>query len=375
MSSIYIHIPYCKRVCYYCDFHFSVAMKNKDKLMNSLKQELLMRKDYLSGAPLQSIYFGGGTPSVLEIAEVADILNTIYALHKVSSDAEITFEANPDDLTKEYLTALRNLGINRLSIGVQSFHDKDLTWMNRRHNAADAERCIKLSQDCGFPNLNIDLIYGTPTLTSDLWQENLEKFASLDIPHLSAYHLTIEPKTVLGIWKKRGKLREITEDESLKEFNMLVDFTSAHGYEHYEISNFCKDGKYSRHNLNYWMQGTYLGAGPSAHSYDGKSRQWNIALNDSYIQKISQGLPYFEEEELSVSEQFNDYLLTHLRTRWGIQFDEVKTRFGEEYFRHLQKELSRYKDSGVLHIDSNGAALTTKGKLVADRVISELMWV
>lgn len=373
MRSIYIHIPYCKRVCYYCDFHFSVAMKNKDKLMSSLKQELTMRKNYLGEGSLQSVYFGGGTPSVLEIAEVEDILNTISAQFSVSSDAEITFEANPDDLTREYLTGLRNLGINRLSIGIQSFHDKDLTWMNRRHNAAEAERCIKLSQDCGFSNINIDLIYGLPTLTPDLWQENLEKFAALDIPHLSAYHLTIEPKTVLGIWKKRGKVHEIAEDESLKAFNMLVDFTSAHGYEHYEISNFCKDGKYSRHNLNYWMQGTYLGVGPSAHSYNGTSRQWNIAVNDNYIQKITQGLPYFEMEELSVSEQFNDYLLTHLRTRWGIQFDEVKTRFGEEYFSHLQKELARYKDAEVLNIDRVGAALTTKGKLVADRVISELM--
>lgn len=375
MHSIYIHIPYCKRVCYYCDFHFSVAMKNKDKLIHSLKQELLMRKDYLGEGPLQSVYFGGGTPSVLEIAEVEDILNTISAQYSVSSDAEITFEANPDDLTAEYLTGLRSIGINRLSIGVQSFHDADLTWMNRRHNAEEAERCIKLSQDCGFSNLNIDLIYGLPTLTPDLWQENLEKFAALDIPHLSAYHLTIEPKTVLGIWKKRGKVREIAEDESLKEFNMLVDFTTQHGYEHYEISNFCKDGKYSRHNLNYWMQGTYLGLGPSAHSYNGTSRQWNVSVNDTYIQKIAQGFPYFEKEELSVSEQFNDYLLTHLRTRWGIRFDEVKTRFGEEFYMHLQKELIRFKDSDVLDIDRGGVKLTTKGKLVADRVISELMWV
>lgn len=375
MSSLYIHIPYCKRVCYYCDFHFSVAMKNKDKLINSLKQELLMRKDYLGNAPLQSLYFGGGTPSVLEISEIEDVLNTVYALHSINSDAEVTFEANPDDLTREYLTGLRNLGINRLSIGVQSFHDKDLTWMNRRHNAAEAEHCIKLSQDCGFSNINIDLIYGLPTLSPDLWLKNLEKFVALEIPHLSAYHLTIEPKTVLGIWKKRGKVSEIAEEDSLKEFNMLVDFTSSHGYEHYEISNFCKDGKYSRHNLNYWMQGTYLGTGPSAHSYDGKSRQWNIAVNDTYIRNITQGLSYFDKEELSLSEQFNDYLLTHLRTRWGIQFDEVKGRFGEDYFSHLQKELSRYNKSDVLHIDNNGAALTTKGKLVADRVISELMWV
>jgi oxygen-independent coproporphyrinogen III oxidase len=375
MSSIYIHIPYCKRVCYYCDFHFSVAMKNKDALINSIAQELFMRKDYLDGSPIASIYFGGGTPSVLQISEIAQLLDTIYALFKVNNDAEITFEANPDDLTAVYLHELRQLGINRLSIGVQSFHDNDLQWMNRRHNAAEAEKCIKLSQDEGFSNLNIDLIYGLPTLTADLWKQNLEKFASLNIPHLSAYHLTIEPKTVLGIWKKRGKLKEIAEEESLTEFDMLVDFTSRQGYKHYEISNFCKEEKYSRHNLNYWNQGSYLGVGPSAHSYDGTSRQWNIALNDSYIHKIKEGLPYFEKEILSKSEQFNDYLLTHLRTCWGIQFAEVKTRFGEEYYAHLQKELSRYKDLGILDITNDTAALTTKGKLVADRVISELMWV
>lgn len=373
MGAIYIHIPYCKKVCYYCDFHFSVSMKNKERLLNGLEREMLMRKDYLHGDTLQSIYFGGGTPSVLNIQEIEQLLHSIHKNYSVDSDAEITFEANPDDLTAEYLHALFGLGINRLSIGVQSFHDKDLIWMNRRHNASDAERCIKLSQDAGFSNINIDLIYGLPTLTDELWRMNLEKFAMLGVPHLSAYHLTIEPKTVLGVWKKRGKLQEIGEDESLSAFNLLVDFTGREGYVHYEISNFCKDGLYSRHNLNYWKQGTYIGIGPSAHSYDGESRQWNIALNDSYIHKIEHDLSYYEKEILSPADQFNDYLLTHLRTCWGIRFEEVKNRFGVYFLDHLLAELKSYAEGEILESNAEGVQLTRKGKLVADRVISGLM--
>ncbi|MDP4207468.1 MAG: radical SAM family heme chaperone HemW [Bacteroidota bacterium] len=375
MNGIYIHIPFCKKVCYYCDFHFSVSLKLKDRLLDCLAKEIEMRKDYFHSPNVDTIYFGGGTPSVLTPQEIERLLDCIHRHFNVSANAEITLEANPDDLTTDYLQSIKKLGINRLSIGIQSFFDDDLKWMNRRHTAQEAERCIKLAQDTGLTNMNIDLIYGLPQLSAERWAQNLEKFFLFNIPHLSAYHLTIEPKTVLGHYKKKGKLNEIGEEESLLQYSMLIDKMKRNGYEHYEISNFCKDGMFSRHNTNYWQGGKYLGAGPSAHSYDGTARRWNLSVNQQYIEAIEQGKIYFEDEQLGVNERFNDYLLTGLRTIWGVDLRIVRESFGEKYLRHIQQELSKFANTGYMILEEEHLRLSDNGMFVSDRIISDLFYV
>ena len=320
MNGIYIHIPFCKKVCCYCDFHFTVSLKSKDNILISIGKELIQRKDFLPSKNLDTLYFGGGTPSILSISELSSLLNLIHTHFSVSDTAEITLEANPDDITPDYLSGLKSLGINRLSIGIQSFDDEDLKWMNRRHTAEEAITSIKSSQDAGFNAMNIDLMYGLPNLTLKAWEKNLDTFLSLNVPHLSAYHLTIEPKTVLGYHKRMGRLTEIDEKESIAHYTSLIGKMKANGYKHYEISNFCTDQNFSKHNTNYWKQGTYLGLGPSAHSYNGQSRQWNVSVNSNYMEALDADQPFFETEHLTTNERFNDYLLTHLRTMWGANF-------------------------------------------------------
>lgn len=369
MNGIYIHIPFCKKVCYYCDFHFTVSLKWKDKVLWGISQELLNRKNYLPSKTIETIYFGGGTPSILTIDEISTFINLIHKHFTVLPNAEITLEANPDDLSPQYLAGLASIGINRLSIGIQSFNDQDLLWMNRRHTGYQAVNSIKSAQDAGFHNLNLDLIYGLPNLTLAGWQKNIDTFLSLNVPHLSAYHLTVEPKTVLGYYKRKGKMSEIDEKESIAHYNLLIETMKATGYEHYEISNFCTRGNYSQHNTNYWKQGTYLGLGPSAHSYNGQTRQWNTSVNTQYIEALENNQPYFEIEQLSVNERFNDYLLTHLRTSWGINFSEVQHLFGTNYLAHLNKELKQYIPSPLVNVTKNGASLTEEGMFVSDRII------
>jgi oxygen-independent coproporphyrinogen-3 oxidase len=371
MNGIYIHIPFCKKVCYYCDFHFTVSLSQKDALLDALIKEFEIRKEYLGTGSVSTIYFGGGTPSILSIHEVERILQKINALFSVDKTAEITLEANPDDLSLSYLQDLRKLGINRLSIGVQSFFDEDLKWMNRRHTSREAENCIKLSQDCGFSNINVDLIYGLPQLSNGRWQQNLHKFIALDIPHLSAYHLTIEPKTVFGYYKRKGRLTETDEEMSLRQYKMLIETMREHGFDHYEISNFCKRQLYSRHNTNYWQSGHYLGIGPSAHSYNGMSRQWNVSVNSDYMTALNKGTSYFGIEQLTDTEKFNDYLLTGLRTKWGIDLDFIKNSFGIDYLRLLEKELTRFSDSRFMTRDNQKILLTEEGMFISDKIIAE----
>jgi len=375
MNGIYIHIPFCKKVCCYCDFHFTVSLKLKDKVLESIGKELFQRKSYLPSKAIDTIYFGGGTPSILTISEISSLLNHINKHYSVSGNPEITLEANPDDITFEYLTGLKAIGINRLSIGVQSFADEDLLWMNRRHSATEAITSIKLAQDAGFNNINLDLIYGLPNLTNDRWKKNLDTFLSLQVPHLSAYHLTVEPKTVLGYYKRIGKMREIDEKDSIAHYSYLVETMKANDYLHYEISNFCTEGNFSKHNTNYWKQGTYLGLGPSAHSCNGYSRQWNTSVNSQYIEAIEKNQSYFEIEQLTENERFNDYLLTHLRTMWGITFEEIRLIFGSLYLRHLDKELKKYTHSTLLTISDETVSLTDEGMFVSDSIISELFLV
>lgn len=375
MNGIYIHIPFCKKVCYYCDFHFTVSMKWKDRLIDSLISEIEIRKDYLDSTNIDTIYFGGGTPSILSFNEIGRIMEQVNRYYNIAADAEITFEANPDDLTPAYLKTLKTFGFNRLSIGVQSFMDADLKWMNRRHDALQAENCIHMSRDAGFTNLNIDLIYGLPLLSNDNWKHNLEKFIALNIPHLSAYHLTIEPKTVFGHFKKKGKFLEISEEDSLAHYATLLNLMRQEGYEHYEISNFCKDAKYSRHNTLYWKQGCYIGFGPSAHSFNGHSRQWNISVNNTYCDAIEKKMGYFEIEQLSAAEKFNDYLITGLRTIWGVDKNIIRGYFGTAFFDYFETMQQKFASSGYLQTKGNIVSLTDAGMFVSDKIISDLFMV
>ncbi len=375
MNGIYIHIPFCKKVCYYCDFHFTVSLKNKDRLLDAITCEIADRDQYFENNQVDTIYIGGGTPSILSPSELERILKQIRDHFRIVSNAEITMEVNPDDITKSYLENLKKLGINRLSIGIQSFFDDDLKWMNRRHSAEDAEKSVKLSQDAGFCNLNIDLIYGIPIDSIRHWTENLKKFSELNIPHLSAYHLTIEPKTIFGYYKKKGILVDIDEEKSVELYSILTNEMRTLGYHHYEISNFCADGFYSRHNLNYWQQGYYLGIGPSAHSYDGKVRRWNVRVNTRYMDAVEQNGIYFDEELLTDADRFNDYLLTGLRTSWGITKLSIGQLFGEKFLIHLESELLNFNNSDSLINTSERVTLTEKGMFLSDKIISSLFWV
>ena len=381
---IYIHIPYCKQVCYYCDFHFRVAMKDKHVMLAAMRKEIELRKDYLPplippqrggirGA-VETLYFGGGTPSVLSIDELAGLLETVTHYYTFVPGAEITLEANPDDLTDDYVAALLHLGFNRLSIGIQSFFDDDLQWMNRRHCAHEAVRSIETAHKRGFHNINIDLMYGLPTMTSARWEANLKQALSLDVPHLSAYHLTIEPRTVFGKRQAKGDLLTISEDESAAQFGILLDTMEKAGYEHYEISNFARPGFRSRHNTAYWQQRPYIGIGPAAHSFDGQSRQWNVSNNSRYIAALENETAWFEREQLTPVEQYNDYILVSLRTVWGVDTGYIRTHFGDAFASEFLRQASVYQKNGYIQERAGIFMLTRKGKMIADRIAADLFF-
>ena len=321
---IYLHIPFCKKACHYCDFHFSTSRDLMDEMVNAISKEIILRKDYLSGEKVETIYFGGGTPSLLNKNQLELLLNTIRENFTVDENAEITLEANPDDLSAENLRMFKSAGVNRLSIGIQSFRDGDLTLMNRAHNSSQALQCVSEAKAAGFNNITIDLIYGLPGLSEDDWRKNMQTAFELDVDHLSCYSLTVEPKTALATMIKQHKVKDVDDGAASLHFKMLMKEAALHGYEHYEISNFARNGKYSRHNTSYWQRKKYLGAGPSAHSYDGDSRQWNVYNNNVYIRSIADNKVPFEREELSVKDKFNEYILTTLRTKWGIDINFVK---------------------------------------------------
>jgi oxygen-independent coproporphyrinogen-3 oxidase len=337
--------------------------------MATIVRELEERKNYLKGETVETIYFGGGTPSAIEPEKIKLVLDTIYKNYPLSPTPEITLEANPDDLHPAYFRSLKSIGINRLSIGVQSFLERDLKWMNRRHSAEKAVESVKFAYQFGFNNINIDLIYGIPGMTTEEWRYNLDQFFNLRIPHLSAYHLTIEPKTVFGVRKKKGQFTEVTEEESVAQFKILLEETARNGYQHYEISNFALDGFFSRHNLGYWESKNYLGIGPSAHSYDGISRRWNTKLHGEYIRKAGTGEKYYEEEFLSCNEKFNDYILTGLRTMWGINLSDIRRIFGDSFATEVRETASRY--SRYLVLEKDNIRLNDEGKFIADRITSE----
>ncbi len=376
MAGIYVHIPFCRKLCYYCDFHFSVSFKKKDAVVESILKEIELQKNYLGDDKINTIYLGGGTPSVLTIHEINAIFETIYRNFVISEDVEVTMEANPDDLTTEYLKTLyEESPVKRLSIGTQSFRDEDLKMMNRRHTANEAITAVRNSQKAGFNNINIDLIYGIPGLSMNAWKNNLEEAFHLGIQHISAYHLTFEPKTVFWRYVSQGKLKPVKEDLSLKQFEWLVQKSSEQGFIHYEISNFAREGYFSKHNTNYWKQEKYLGIGPSAHSYNLTSRQWNVADNAKYVEALANNSIPFEKEELGAETSYNDYLLTSLRTMWGADLIYMKEKIGEKYADCFLRQSQKFIDNGEMVRNGNAFILSLKGKFLADYIISELMYV
>jgi oxygen-independent coproporphyrinogen-3 oxidase len=371
MSGIYIHIPFCKKACTYCDFHFSTSLKYVDEMVDAICLEILKKKDRITDQ-VGTIYFGGGTPSVLPGKHFEKIFNTITKNFSVSADAEITIEANPDDLTAVKISELRQLPVNRFSIGIQSFFEEDLIWMNRAHNAVEAETCIKRSQDAGFENLSIDLIYGYPLLTDSKWLQNMNKAIEFETPHISAYSLTMEPKTALASAIKRGKDIPLNDEQSASQFITLIDKLKEGGFEHYEISNFSKPGKYAVHNTNYWRGVTYLGIGPSAHGFNGNVRYLNVANNAAYLSSMELGKIPETIEELDLYDRFNEYVMTSLRTMWGTSLDKIEQDFGKFFLTDTLKTMKSFVERQWLINEENHLKLTTDGKLFADHIASEL---
>ena len=340
MAGIYIHIPFCKQKCHYCNFYSTVSLKYRNEFIDALSREIVSRKNYLDNEEINTIYFGGGTPSMLLISEITEIINTLRKTYNVASNVEITLEANPDDLSKNQISDLKNYtSVNRLSIGVQSFFDDDLHYLNRVHNSNQAHKSIEFALASGFENMTIDLIYGIPTLNEKKWKENLNIFFNLGIPHLSSYSLTIEEKTALDVLIKRKKIEDINEVQSIAHFNILLEETEKNNLIHYEISNFAKSGYYSKHNSIYWLGGHYIGFGPSAHSYNGKTRQWNVMNIKKYCEEQDTEKIIDEKELLTVDQNYNEYVLTSLRTSWGCDIEHITNVFGSKYSNYFQKNI------------------------------------
>jgi oxygen-independent coproporphyrinogen-3 oxidase len=369
MAGIYIHIPFCKQACHYCNFYFSVSTTLKPDLIKAIVKEIELSKDYLNGEVIETIYFGGGTPSLLSADEVKSILDAICHFHPNINLQELTLEANPDDLTPEKineLSSLRQYGLDRLSIGVQSFYDADLIYMNRAHSAEEAPAAIKRAQDAGFENLTIDLIYGTPTMPDGQWADNIKTALALDIPHISSYALTIEPKTYLDKYIRSGRARPVDEAQTVRQFDILMNTMREQKYDQYEISNFARPGRHAIHNTNYWRGKKYLGLGPSAHSYDGQARRWNVANNLNYIKSINGSVVPAEVEILSPAQQANEYIMTSLRTMWGLDISDVRLMMYD-----LSKSLDGI-DPAFYIFEGTVLKLTQKGKHYADRIAAEL---
>lgn len=375
MSGIYLHIPFCKQACHYCNFHFSTTRHQQGELVEMLRKEMELRVDYLPGRRLSTIYFGGGTPSLLNERELNGLFDTIYRLFSVDSRAEITLEANPDDLTPAKLTELRKTPVNRLSVGIQSFFDEDLQLMNRAHNAEEAKVCINRARDAGFATFTIDLIYGSPTTSDAQWVSNLHQAFALDIQHISCYCLTVEPRTALDHFVRQGKVSPVDEEQAARQFELMLREMEAQGYEQYEISNFARNGAYARHNTAYWQGKPYLGIGPSAHSYNGTSRQWTDANNARYIRGMKEAqntMPkaLYTREEIDPITQYNEYIMTGLRTKWGVDPQQLAM----PYQAYFHQEAARHVRAGMMRIEEGNYVLTPAGRLIADRLTMDLFY-
>jgi oxygen-independent coproporphyrinogen-3 oxidase len=371
MSGIYLHIPFCRQACHYCNFHFSTSLKLKNEFVEALLKEIKLQKNYLPLETVNTIYFGGGTPSLLSQEELSAILQALHPQFQVAADAEITLEANPDDISEQKLQAWKQIGVNRLSIGVQSFFEEDLRWMNRAHTAQQAIDNLQLAIQY-FPNMTIDLIYGGPTLPDDRWEQNVQQALALGIPHISCYALTVEPGTALDSMISKHKKTAVNTEDQARQFVLLMNWLQEAGFEHYEISNFALPGKRSRHNSSYWQGVSYLGLGPSAHSFNGESRQWNIANNALYIKSLQEDKVPFEIEHLTDTQRLNEYIMTSLRTIEGLDLAWVVSRFGEREANQLQRDSQPFIESGKMRFYNNHLQLTKEGKLFADGIAAEL---
>jgi oxygen-independent coproporphyrinogen III oxidase len=372
MAGIYIHIPFCKQACNYCDFHFSTTLKMKASFVDALLIEIELRKAVFDQETIHSIYFGGGTPSLLNDQDLARIFEKLYSSFLVSPLAEITLEANPDDLTSSKIVQLKNTPINRLSIGIQSFRDQDLKFMNRAHNSEEALNAIKMSKQAGFTNLSIDLIYGTPGMDNSAWLENLNTAFDLNIPHVSSYALTVEPKTQLHYQILNKKVPNVNENNSAEQFTILMNQMRENGYEHYEISNFCKPGAYSKHNSSYWKKYRYLGLGPSAHSFYDNKRLWNVSNNAQYIKLLKENSLPLQEESLTLENRYNEYVMTSLRTIWGCSIPIIQKDFSNELAVYFRKEIDEYVKENYVFVKNEVYYLAESGKLLADKITADL---
>ena len=371
MSGIYIHIPFCKQACHYCDFHFSTSLKKKDDLLNALVKELELRKDEFKNQMVETIYFGGGTPSLLTKDEIELIINSVYKNYKVIENPEITLEANPDDLSKEQINSLASTEINRLSIGIQSFFEDDLKLMNRAHNTKEAKQCLEEATK-HFQNISVDLIYGIPGLSNERWIENIETVLSYNIPHISSYALTVEPKTALETFIKKGVIKNVDDDLAQEQFHILIEKLEAAGFVHYELSNFGKPEYFSKNNSAYWLGKPYLGIGPSAHSFNGNERGWNVRNNSKYIKSLEQNIVPIETETLSITDKYNEYVMTGLRTVWGVSLEKVEQDFGQQYKNYLLEHSQKHINEHLLYLDNNKLLVTKKGKFLSDGIASDL---
>jgi oxygen-independent coproporphyrinogen-3 oxidase len=375
MAGIYIHIPFCKKLCIYCDFYKVISPENKDQFIQAIKKEAQTRQNYLSGENISTIYFGGGTPSVLSVNEIRSVLEELNSLFSIEEKYEFTVEINPEDADLTYMKGLKRIGINRISLGIQSWKNEDLKFLNRRHDSTGAEKALRSAMDAGFDNISIDLIYGLPGMSVSDLEMNLDKSLQYDIKHISAYHLTVEQGTILGKMKNEGLFNETDEEESTNQFNLLVEKAEQAGFIHYEISNFGKEGYFSRHNTNYWKQVNYIGLGPSAHSFNGYSRQWNVRDVKKYISSVNKDNLLFEKEELDIKTRFNEYIMVSLRTMWGIDLDYVERVFAKEGYDYIINLANKFRDYGLMKQDNKNLVLTNQGKMISDNIISEFMMV
>lgn len=375
MAGIYIHIPFCRKRCHYCDFYKTTDFGQKFRLVKGLITELESRSQELADDVINTIYLGGGTPSVLQVDELHSLLETIRKNYRLDTNAEITIEANPDDINEAKLTALREIGYNRISIGIQSFADSDLRLMNRRHGSEQAIRAVEIVKNSGFQNISIDLIYGLPNQNLQEWERNVRMAVELDVQHISAYHLTYHEGTVFYDQLKNGHLKELPDEISLQQFEILIEVLTQAGFEHYEISNFCKPGFYSQHNSSYWKGEKYLGIGPSAHSFDLKSRRWNVSSISNYLEGLESGKPISESEILSEQDRYNEYIITGLRTIWGISEKLVLNTFQEKYFVHFQKIKKKFQESGHIVEQPDRITLSREGLFISDQIMADFMMV
>jgi oxygen-independent coproporphyrinogen-3 oxidase len=373
MSGIYIHIPFCKQACHYCDFHFSTSMKKKEEMVLAIAKEIEMRKSEFEKEQVETIYFGGGTPSVLTSEAINFLIAAVYNSYSVSENPEITLEANPDDLSSERIIELSKSKINRLSIGIQSFFEDDLQLMNRAHNSAEAKKCLEEATKY-FDNISLDLIYGIPGMSNEKWKQNIETALSFGIPHISSYALTVEPKTALNKLIRTGKIAAPKDEVAQEHFTILVEMLEANDFIHYELSNFGRENYFSKNNSAYWLGKKYIGIGPSAHSYDGISRSWNVSNNSLYLKSIQEGKLPNEVETLSVADRYNEYVMTGLRTIWGVSLDRIENEFGSEYLEYLHKQVQKFLNDELVFIENNILKPTPKGKFLTDGIASDLFY-